>query len=52
MCLILGIQLTVFGVMTRVLAELSQREVRIGEDMLGKPCELRTSATAASTLEH
>ena len=41
MCLILGIQLTVFGVMTRVLAELSRREFEIDRDLLGKPCELR-----------
>jgi len=44
MCLILGMQLTVFGVMTRVLAELSQRELEIDRDLVGKPCELRTPA--------
>ena len=44
MCLILGMQLTVFGVMTRVLAELSQRELEIDRDLVGKPRELRTPA--------
>lgn len=44
MCLILGIQLTVFGVMTRVLAELSRREFEIDRDLQGSPCELRTAA--------
>jgi len=44
MCLILGMQLTVFGVMTRVLAELSQRELEIDRDLVGKPCELRAPA--------
>ena len=43
MCLILGIQLTVFGVMTRVLADLSQRELEIDRDLEGKPCELRAA---------
>ena len=46
MCLILGIQLTVFGVMTRVMSELSRRELEIDSDMLGKACELRPSVQA------
>lgn len=45
MAMILGVQLVVFGVMTRVLAELSHRESQIDLDMVGKPCELR-AATA------
>ncbi len=49
MCLILGIQLTVFGIMTRVLAQLSQRDLDIDRDLVGKPCELR-EAEAYGTL--
>jgi len=45
MAMILGLQLVVFGVMTRVLAELSHRESQIDLDLAGKPCELR-AATA------
>ena len=45
MCLILGLQLTVFFIMTRVLAELSRRELEIGLDLAGKPCELREAVT-------
>ncbi|MCU0522803.1 MAG: glycosyltransferase family 2 protein [Anaerolineae bacterium] len=48
MCLILGLQLAVFGVMTRVLAELSQRELEIGRDLEGSPCELRAPATVVA----
>jgi hypothetical protein len=45
MCLILGLQLTVFGIMTRVLADLSRRELDINQDLVGKPCELREAVT-------
>ncbi len=48
MCVILGIQLTVFGVMARVLAELSQRELEINRDLAGSPCELPVPVAAAA----
>jgi len=51
MCLILGIQLTVFGIMTRVLAELNHRELEVGRDLLGTPCELRVASTAQTQSE-
>ena len=40
MLLIVGLQLAVFWVITRVLAELSQREVQVAQDLEGAPLEL------------
>jgi hypothetical protein len=39
MLLLVGVQLTVFWVIMRVLAELSQREVQVAHDLEGQPCE-------------
>jgi hypothetical protein len=38
MSLIVGVQLALFWVIMQVLAELSERQVRIAEDMQGKAC--------------
>jgi hypothetical protein len=37
MLLLVGLQLAVFWVITRVLAELSQREVQVAQDLAGVP---------------
>jgi hypothetical protein len=37
MLLLVGLQLSVFWVITRVLAELSQREVQVAQDLEGTP---------------
>jgi glycosyltransferase involved in cell wall biosynthesis len=39
MLLVVGLQLTVFWVIIRVLAELSQRESQVAQDLGGRPCE-------------
>jgi len=39
MLLIVGLQLTVFWIIMRVLAELSQREVQVTQDLEGQPCK-------------
>ena len=40
MLLIVGVQLAVFWVITRVLAELSQRELQVAQDLEGVPASL------------
>jgi len=37
--LVVGLQLAVFWIVMRVLAELSQREVQVNHDLEGQPCE-------------
>jgi glycosyltransferase involved in cell wall biosynthesis len=39
MLLVVGLLLTVFWVIIRVLAELSQRESQVAQDLGGRPCE-------------
>jgi len=39
MSFILGVQLTVFWIIMRMLGELNQREMKISEDLQGKPCQ-------------
>jgi len=39
MMVIIGLQLTVFWVIMRVLQELSQRETQVAVDLEGKPCD-------------
>ena len=39
MLLVMGLQLTVFWLIMHVLAELSQREIQVSQDMEGQPCE-------------
>jgi len=39
MLLVVGLELTVFWLIMRVLDELSQREVQVAQDMEGQPCE-------------
>ena len=39
MLLVMGLQLIVFWLIMRVLAELSQREIQVSQDMEGQPCE-------------
>ena len=39
MALIVGVQLTVFWVVMRMLGELSQRQTQISEDLQGKACQ-------------
>jgi len=40
MLLLVGLELAVFWVITRVLAELSQREVQVAQDLEGVPHSL------------
>ncbi|NLF00020.1 MAG: glycosyltransferase family 2 protein [Anaerolineales bacterium] len=40
MTLILGVQLVAFWLVTRVLEELSQRELRVSQDLQGKPYQV------------
>jgi hypothetical protein len=37
--LLVGLQLTVFWLVMRVLAELSQRDVQVAQDLEGQPCD-------------
>jgi glycosyltransferase involved in cell wall biosynthesis len=39
MLLVVGLELTVFWLIMRVLDELSQREVQVAQDLEGQPCE-------------
>jgi len=39
MLMVVGLQLTAFWIIMRVLAELSQREIQVAHDLEGQPCE-------------